>query len=58
MRRGTRVQKKRDSPLKDYVFYYENLIIDNNYFENTCRTERHVDLIFKKMQFIIIWNKS
>lgn len=40
MRRGMRVQKKkRDSPLKDYVFYYENMIIDDNNFENTCTTE-------------------
>lgn len=30
------MQKKRDAPLKDYVFYSENMITDNNYFEKTC----------------------
>lgn len=50
-------KKKRDSPLKDYVFYYENMIIDDNNLKIHAQ-QRHVDLIFKKIQFIIIWNKS
>lgn len=33
------MQKKETTPLKDYIFYYENTIIDNNYFERTCTTE-------------------
>ena len=33
------MQKKDTTPLKDCVFYHENTIINNNYFESMCTTE-------------------